>query len=83
MGKKGKPFVKCAQSKFDERLKPTEHVENMFVNLSQYLKGRIFFKLRGWQIYLTDRLDDAAAAILRAAIRQTLYNQLLVAPDTV
>ena len=39
-----------------------------------------FLSLRGWQIYRTDRLDDAAAAIHRAAIRQTLYKQFLVAP---
>jgi hypothetical protein len=63
----------------------------MFDKLTQHLNGRIsfffhilplFLSLRGWQIYRTDRLDAAANAILRAAIRQTLYNQLLVTPDT-
>ena len=32
------------------------------------------------QIYSTDRLDDVAAAIIRAATRHTLYTHLLVVP---
>ena len=32
--------------------------------------------------YRTDILENVAAAILRAAIRQNFYNKLLVAPDT-
>jgi len=64
----------------------------MFDTLTQHLKGRItflffilplFLSLRGWQIYRTEKLDAAAAAFLRAAIRQTLHNELLLAPDTI
>jgi hypothetical protein len=63
----------------------------MFDKLTQHLNGRIsfflfilplFLSLRGWQIYRTENLEDAAAAILKTAIRQTSYNQLFVAPDT-
>jgi Na+/melibiose symporter-like transporter len=63
----------------------------MFDKLTQHLKGKISFiflilplvlSLRGWQIYRTEKLDTAAAAILRAAIRQTPYDKFLVAPDT-
>jgi hypothetical protein len=63
----------------------------MFDKLTQHLDGRIsffffilplFISLRGWQIYRTEKLDAAAAAILKTAVRQTSYNQLLVAPDT-
>jgi hypothetical protein len=63
----------------------------MFDKLTQNLDARIPFiflilplvlSLRGWQIYRTEKLDAAAATILRAAIRQTLYDQFLVAPET-
>jgi hypothetical protein len=61
------------------------NVEYMFDTLTPHLKGRIsfffftlpfFLSLRGWQIYRTENMDAAAAVILRAAIRQTLYNKL-------
>jgi hypothetical protein len=63
----------------------------MFDKLKQHLNGMVsfflfilplFLSLRGWQIYRTEKLDDMAVAILKTAIRQTSYNQLLVAPNT-
>ena len=59
--------------------------------LTQHLNGRtsfflfilLFLSFRGWQIYRTEKLYATAAAILRKAIRQTLYKQLLVAHNNI